>query len=250
MTAFILYQYHGCGVTQPLIKEQLDELGVQISVGQINNILVENKDRFHAEKENILSMALKLSGHINVDDTGARHKGKNGYCTHIGNDFFAWFETTPSRSRINFLKLLRCEHRDFVINDQALSYMQQQKMPQFQLSVLSRHNNKILEDETRWNNFLYGNKSELLLVLERPDIPLHNNLSERDIREYVKKRKISGSTRSDEGRRCRDTFTSLKKTCRKLDISFWNFLIDRIELQNKYPLLTEIISKQLSPAPG
>ena len=154
MTAFILYQYHGCGVTQPLIKEQLDELGVQISVGQINNILVENKDRFHAEKENILSMALKLSGHINVDDTGARHKGKNGYCTHIGNDFFAWFETTPSKSRINFLKLLRCEHRDFVINDQALSYMQQQKMPQFQLSVLSRHNNKILEDETRWNNFL------------------------------------------------------------------------------------------------
>jgi len=36
------------------------------------------------------------------------------------------------------------------------------------------------------------NKEELLLVLDRPDIPLHNNLSERDIREYVKKRKISG----------------------------------------------------------
>ncbi len=67
---------------------------------------------------------------------------------------------------------------------------------------------------------LYENKDELLLVLERPEIPLHNNLSENDIREYVKKRKVSGSTRSDSGRRCRDTFTSLKKTCRKLGVPF------------------------------
>ena len=48
---------------------------------------------------------------------------------------------------------------------------------------------------------IYQNKSELLLVLDRPDVPLHNNLSERDIREYVKKRKISGSTRSDVGQK-------------------------------------------------
>ncbi len=62
---------------------------------------------------------------------------------------------------------------------------------------------------------LYGNKAELLLVLEHPEIPLHNNGSENAIREYVKRRKISGSTRSEAGRRCRDTFTSLKKSCRK-----------------------------------
>ena len=59
-------------------------------------------------------------------------------------------------------------------------------------------------------------QEELLLVLKYPLIPLHNNLSERDIREYVKKRKISGSTRSEDGRMCRDTFASLKKTCKKL----------------------------------
>ena len=85
------------------------------------------------------------------------------------------------------------------------------------------------------------NKPELLLVLEHPDIPLHNNLSERDIGEYVKKRKISGSTRSDEGRRCRDTFTSLKKTCRKLKISFWKFLNDRIMGKQEIALLPELI---------
>ncbi|MCP4379616.1 MAG: transposase, partial [bacterium] len=71
---------------------------------------------------------------------------------------------------------------------------------------------------------LAHNKKELLLVLERPDIPLHNNLSEGDIREYVIKRKISGSTRSENGRRCRDTFVSLKKTCKKQGIPFWEFL--------------------------
>ena len=65
-------------------------------------------------------------------------------------------------------------------------------------------------------------KAELLKVLEKPELPLHNNASEQDIREFVKKRKISGSTRSNEGRRSRDTFASLKKTCRKLGISFWN----------------------------
>ena len=60
---------------------------------------------------------------------------------------------------------------------------------------------------------IYNNKSELLRVLDRPEIPLHTNGSETDIRDYVKKKKVSGGTRSDEGRRCRDTFATLKKTC-------------------------------------
>ncbi len=71
---------------------------------------------------------------------------------------------------------------------------------------------------------IHNNKAELLVVLDRPEIPLHTNGSETDIRDYVKKRKVSGGTRSDEGRRCRDTFASLKKTCRKLDISFWHYI--------------------------
>ena len=88
---------------------------------------------------------------------------------------------------------------------------------------------------------MYENKKELLLVLERPEIPLHNNLSENDIREYVKKRKISGSTRSAMGRRARDTFTSLKKTCRKLSLSFWDYLQDRLANKYNIPLLPDLI---------
>ncbi|MBN1655358.1 MAG: transposase [Deltaproteobacteria bacterium] len=88
---------------------------------------------------------------------------------------------------------------------------------------------------------LYKNKSELLLVLQYPDIPLHNNLSECDIREYVKKRKISGSTRSANGRRCRDTFTSLIKTCRKLGISFWDYLKDSVSGAGNIAPIGELI---------
>ena len=91
---------------------------------------------------------------------------------------------------------------------------------------------------------IYNNKSELLLVLDRPDIPLHNNGAENAIREYVKKRKISGSTRSESGRQCRDTFTSLKKTCRKLGVSFWKYLNDRVANANLIPKLSDLIRQQ------
>jgi hypothetical protein len=53
---------------------------------------------------------------------------------------------------------------------------------------------------------LHANKAELLMALDRPEIPLHTNGSERDICCHVIKRKISGGTRSDNGRDCRDAF--------------------------------------------
>ena len=98
---------------------------------------------------------------------------------------------------------------------------------------------------------IQGKKSELLLVLDHPDIPLHNNLSENDIRQYVKKRKISAGTRSDAGRRCRDTFLSLKTTCRKLGLTFWGYLQDRIQGLHGIPLLSDLIrSKAAESTPA
>lgn len=366
LLSYILYQYHHAHVTQPLILEQLEEFGVDISAGQINRIITEGKDRFHTEKEDILKAGVEVSGYIHVDDTGARHEGRNGYCTHIGNELFAWFQSTESKSRINFLELLRAGHTDYSINADALDYMEAQRFPGIQLSKFTALCDTNFESLQKWeenlqslhitdqrhiriategallgsvldhgfnrrliivsddagqfdvllhalcwihaeriihrlvgfsdrqkealeeirgriwelyaemkdykkfpgeekkvliekkfdeicksktcfislNNALkrlHKNKSELLMVLERPDIPLHNNLSENDIREYVKKRKISGSTRSNPGRRCRDTFTSLKKTCRKLGISFWEYLTDRITGRNTIPLLPDLV---------
>jgi hypothetical protein len=92
-------------------------------------------------------------------------------------------------------------------------------------------------------------KADLLRVLERPEVPLHNNGCESDIREYVKRRKISGGTRSDEGRRCRDTFTSLKKTCRKLGVNFWNYLLDRVGGLGQIPCLADLIRQRAAENP-
>lgn len=368
---FVLYQYHHAHVTQPLILEQLQDLGVDISSGQISRIITEGHDRLHSEKDEILRTGLEVSAYVNVDDTGARHQGKNGYCTHIGNALFAWFESTQSKSRINFLGLLRAGHRDYVLDDVALAYMRANKLPHAPFERLAAVGHRSYADEAAWqtalealeivqehhiriategallgsvllhginpglgvvsddagqfNVLLHGlcwihaertinklvgfndeqraalddtrtriwdlydelkaykaapsaekkaaiekcfdeiftaqtcfatlnqalerlhkNKSELLLVLERPDMPIHNNASENDIRDYVKKRKISGGTRSDLGRRCRDTFASLKKTCRKLGVSFWQFLEDRLCGGNAIPFLPDLIRERAS----
>ena len=80
-----------------------------------------------------------------------------------------------------------------------------------------------------------------MLVLDYPEIPLHNNTSENDIREFVKRRKVSGGTRSREGQMARDTFASLKKTCRKLRISFWAYLKDRLSKAAEISQLSHLI---------
>jgi hypothetical protein len=94
--------------------------------------------------------------------------------------------------------------------------------------------NKVLEQ-------FMSHKKELLEVLDCPRLPLHTNAAETDIREYVTWRKISGGTRSDAGRKARDTFVGLKKTCRKLGISFWQFLLSRSQFDGVIPPLSEVL---------
>ena len=97
---------------------------------------------------------------------------------------------------------------------------------------------------------LHANKPELLMVLDRPEIPLHTNGSERDIRCQVIKRKISGGTHSDTGRDCRDAFLGLMHTCAKLGVSFWEYLGDRIGVAANaiVPALPELIRCRGRPA--
>lgn len=374
LRSYILYQHHHQRVTQPLILQQLTEWGIAISSGQISHILIEDKASFHTEKDELLSAGINHSNYLHVDDTGSRHDGKNGYCTHIGNASFAWFCSTRSKSRINFLELLRGPVLDYTINHAAHQYMCAQKLPRESLVAIRQSKDQIFADEAAWKEHLeklkitnqrhiriategallgtldasglppdlviisddagqfkvllhalcwvhadrvfqrilplndthieelngvhtqiweiYAalkqykrnpdpdlkqaieahfdalcgartsfatlnqalkrlacNKKELLLVLTRPDIPLHNNLSERDIREYVIKRKISGSTRSENGRRCRDTFVSLKKTCQKQRIAFWDFLLDRLRQENLVPYLPDLLSGKVCLVP-
>jgi hypothetical protein len=83
---------------------------------------------------------------------------------------------------------------------------------------------------------LHRRKAELLRVLERPKIPLHTNGSENDIRACVTKRKVSGGTMSEDGRIARDVLLGLMKTCRKLGVSFYRYLGDRLRVPDAAPI--------------
>ena len=84
------------------------------------------------------------------------------------------------------------------------------------------------------------------MVLDRPEIPLHTNGSENDVRCHVTKRKVSGGTWSDQGRQARDTFLGLFKTCNKLGISFFDYLGHRLGVENA-PTIPQL-AHQLLPA--
>jgi hypothetical protein len=88
---------------------------------------------------------------------------------------------------------------------------------------------------------LHRRKSELLRVLDRPEIPLHTNGSENDIRACVTKRKISGGTVSEAGREARDILLGLMKTCMKLGVSFYAYLGDRLTRTGDVPALADLV---------
>lgn len=123
--ATLLYLHHHGRMTQPLLKEMLNECGIDISTGQIDALLSYGQDGFLQEKTALLQAGLDVSSAITVDDTGARHQGKNGYTTQIGNDLFAGFESTAQKSRVNFLRLLQAGRQDLQLTEDAYAYMAQ-----------------------------------------------------------------------------------------------------------------------------
>jgi hypothetical protein len=358
----------------------LHDLGVSLSKRQLVRLLIDGQEAFVGEARNVLRAGLETAAWISVDDTGARHKGANATCTQIGNDHFAWFATTGSKSRLNFLELLRAGHTDYVINDDALAYMRQRNLAgpliarleaatrrfadraawmahldRLGLSGLTVNpdpvriategalwgsiihhgflgNAVILSDDAGQFNVgdhalcwvhaerlihkldtftdghrravarirarvwwfysdlkayrekpstrrkaelgrrfdalfttrtgfvtldrllkrLHANKDELLVVLDRPEIPLNTNGSENDIRCQVTRRNISSGTRSENGRDCRDSFLGLMKTCRKLGLSFWTYLGDRLNVPYTpmIPLLPDLVRARARASPA
>jgi Transposase IS66 family len=371
---FVLMQYHQGQSTMPRLLALLRSVGIAISKRQLVRLLNENHEGFIAEAQDILRAGLETSSWVSVDDTGARHAGKNGFCTQIGNEWFTWFRTRSSKSRLNFLDLLRAGYTDYVLNDAAYDYMRDQGLPTATIARLKAAPQTRFSDQTAWRAHLdrlgfnalkvtpepadrfaghrfasrpdplrvategalwgsvqaheflcdavvlsddagqfnigrhalcwvhaerlvhkldtftdqhrdaqtrvrgliwdfyadlkayqlkpgkrraqalrarfdriflrrtgfatldrlparlHGNKAELLMVLERPEIPLHTNGSENDIRCQVTRRKVSAGTRSDIGRDCRDAFLSLAKTCDKLGIAVWDYLGSRFKI--------------------
>jgi hypothetical protein len=95
---------------------------------------------------------------------------------------------------------------------------------------------------------LHRRKAELLLVLDRPEIPLHTNGSENDIRCHVTKRKISGGTWSEAGRDARDACLGLMKTCHKQGFTFFDYLGSRLGVPDAplIPPLPDLVRSRAS----
>jgi hypothetical protein len=137
---FVLLQHHQGQVTVERMVVQLQSIGISISKRQVVRLLIDRQDSFLTESREVLRAGLQTAAWITVDDTGARHAGKNGFCTQIGNDHFTWFGTGPSKSRLNFLDLLRAGHTDYVINDAALDYIRDQCALMICIARLAEHN--------------------------------------------------------------------------------------------------------------
>jgi hypothetical protein len=125
---FVLMQYHQGQSTLPRLLALLRSMGVSISKRQLQRLLTDKQDDFITEAQAVLRAGLETSPFVSVDDTAARHAGKNGFCTQIGNDWFTWFGTRSSKSRLNFLDLLRAGHADYVLNDAAYRYMRKHSL--------------------------------------------------------------------------------------------------------------------------
>ena len=127
--SFVLQQHYAAHVPQCRILEELRDFGVDISAGQINNILTENHEALHAEKDALLPTALQVFTAFSVDDSGAPHQGNYGSCLCICNEFFTSFHSSDTKERSKFLDVLRCGHLDYVLNDMAWAYLKEQELP-------------------------------------------------------------------------------------------------------------------------
>jgi Transposase IS66 family len=150
----VLMRYHRGQTTLRRLAAQLQSVGLSISKREIQRLLTDKPDDFLAEVRDVLRAGLATSPWISVDDTGTRHKAANGFCTQIGNNRFTWFGTRSSKSRLNFLGLLRAGHTDFVLNAAAFSYMRTRALPASLITQLGEQPETDFADQAAWSGHL------------------------------------------------------------------------------------------------
>jgi len=375
--ALTLAFYFGMGTSEPKILEFYENVGVQISKGELSNLLIKDQAGFHAEKDAVYEAGLRSSPWQQTDDTLTRVAGQNQHCHVVCNPVYTAYHTRPSKERLSVLDVLRNgRKRIFRLNAEALGYLenlpwskkawhrlqrwateggeqdleesaflerleaalpklsQQQRKalidaaavaayhaetdfpviralvcddaPQFNwltremmlcwvhagrpfkklIPVIALHRELLasflkrfweyydqllayrqkptaeegLRLETEFDHLFSthtgydeldqritktrANKTSLLLVLKYPELPLHNNAAELGVRQRVRKRDVSFGPRTEDGVRAWDTFATLTATAKKLGVSFYRYLHDRISAENQIPLLAGLVEKR------
>lgn len=371
--ALTVVLYFGMGTSEPKMLEFFSNAGIQISAGELSNLLIKDQDSFHAEKDAVYEAGLRSSPWQHTDDTLTRVNGENQHCHVVCNPVYTLYSTLPNKDRLTVLDVLRHGRaRVFRLNEEALAYLanaqlskvirqtlqdwcsgeeldeltflgwldatlpklgkQQRKAIIDAAAVAAYHLEKdvpvihalICDDApqfnwlTRWmmlcwvhegrpykklspiiplhqaqlEDFLKefwqyydqlltyrqaptlaehkrleaefdrlfstqtgydeldkriaksrAKKHSLLLVLRFPELPLHNNPAELAVRQRVRKRDVSFGPRTLDGVRAWDTFMSLAATTKKLGVSFYQYIHDRISGTNQIPPLASLIEK-------
>jgi hypothetical protein len=369
--ALTLTLYFGAGMSEPKILELYAYAGVQISKGELSQLLIKGQEAFHAEKEAVYEAGLRSSPWQHTDDTGTRVNGQNWHCHIVCNPLYTTYHTLPGKDRLSVLDVLRQgRERVFRLNAEALGYLKSLSLPKAtrrtllawcdeqdvdeavflnridtHLPGLGRLQRKAIIDAAAvaayhaqvgvpvvrllvcddapqfkwltedialcwvhegrhykkltpaiafhrqrvadflkqfWDFYdhmlsyqhqpspqercrleaefdrLFSSvtgydaldariaktrekKVSLLMALQHPEVPLHNNPAEWEVRRRVRKRDVSFGPRTPDGVRAWDTFMSLAATTRKLGISFYQYVHDRISRTNQIPPLANLI---------
>ena len=370
LKALTLTLYYGGGMSEAKILDLYENIGVQISAGQLSNQLIKGRELFHAEKEAVCEAGLGSSPWQHTDQTSTRVDGENQHCNIVCNPLYTSYTTTQKKDRLSVLDVLRLgRERRFRLNEEALGYLEstplskamrdwlsaecsdqdwdeqtfverldanglnlneQQRQailsaaavaayhaeedlpivrlllcddaPQYNwiaelglcwvhegrhykklMPVLVPHL-KLLEDfrkqfwefydellayqqrptqeenarlEEKFDKLFStstgfdtldariaktkAKKDSLLMMLKHPEIPLHNNPAELEARQRVRKRDVSFGPRTKDGIKAWDTFMSLAATAKKLNISFHQYIHDRVSKANEIPSLATLI---------
>ena len=150
----VLMLHYQCHVTIEKILALLNGVGVVISKRQVGRLLVAKLETFRAEDAEVLKAGLSSAPFVTVDDTGARHRGKPGFTTHIGSDRFAVFRTGPSKSRLAFLGNLLGGAASYVVNEAALVYMRACNLSLALIDTLAGHPTRRFASHQDWTRHL------------------------------------------------------------------------------------------------
>jgi hypothetical protein len=372
--SLILTLYFGVGTSEPKIREFLVNMGVQISKGEVSDLLIQKQATFHAESEAVYEAGLRSSPWQQSDHTETRVNGERRHCQVVCNPAYTSYHTRPKVDRLTALDVLRQgRKRIFLLNEEAFGYLEhvalsqaaQAVLPQWQsekvweesafmkrlekalpnlniqqrtailgaAAVAAYHAEKgvpivdtlVCDDaavfhwltrammlcwvhdgraykklepvialhrqqqedflKTYWDYYhqllayrekptaeerqrlesqfdslfvtktgyadldqriakTCAKKTALLQVLQHPELPLHNNASELAVRQRVRKRDVSFGPRTQLGLQAWDTFMTLADTARKLGLSFYAYIRDRVSGTNQIPPMDILVTKR------
>lgn len=299
--SFVSFLKFGCRMTYPLLHRFFSGLGIQISYGEINELLLNNSDKLQPAIRQLKTVGLQKSKYVQSDATGSKRKdgitGKviNQYAQVISNKMLSVFAITRyyNAKTLNRLlgkagrekpfigddgspngECLRCKHKQVCWVHEIRHYKklfayftQQQQLrrdillqwsgfyhmakhygddPPRTATKEARAKLVALFDQITTQGTGYKpldkqlmltrkKRDRLLMFLNHPGIPIHNNQCEQDLREYVIQRKISGPTKSGRGDRSIARHLSVIQTARK----------QRLDV---FQTLHGLLSGQLTPA--